>query len=139
MRKFLLTLTSLALLAGFAASAMAAGTLDTIRGRGAILIGYRTDAAPVSSPRSDGKPQGYAIDLCDRIADGVKATLNLPKLQVRYVPVTAENRISRLQSGAIDIECGTTTRTISRQAQVDFTLFTFLSGTELLVKASSDI
>jgi glutamate/aspartate transport system substrate-binding protein len=138
-RRFLLTLTSLALLAAFSVSAMAAGTLDTIRGRGAILIGYRADAAPFSSLGSDGKPQGYAIDLCDRIADGVKATLNLPKLQVRYVPVTAENRISKLQSGAIDIECGTTTRTISRQAQVDFSLFTFLSGTELLVKANSDI
>ena len=139
MRTFLTALSSLVLLAAFAASAMAAGTLDTIRSRGAIIIGYRADAAPFSSLGSDGKPQGYSIDLCDRIAGAVKDQLNLPKLQVRYTPVTAENRISKLRSGAIDIECGTTTRTISRQAQVDFTLFTFLSGTDLLVKATSSI
>ncbi len=139
MRTFLTALTSLVLLAAFATSAMAAGTLDTIRSRGAIIVGYRADAAPFSSLGSDGKPQGYAVDLCDRIAGAVKDQLNLPKLQVRYTPVTAENRISKLRSGAIDIECGTTTRTISRQAQVDFTLFTFLSGTELLVKANSSI
>jgi ABC-type amino acid transport substrate-binding protein len=139
MRTFLTALTSLILLPICAASAIAAGTLDTIRHRGAIMIGYRADAAPFSSIGSDGKPQGYAIDLCDRIAGAVKDQLNLPKLSVRYVPVTAENRISQLRSGAIDIECGTTTRTISRQAQVDFTLFTFLSGTDLLVKANSSI
>jgi ABC-type amino acid transport substrate-binding protein len=139
MRTFLTALTSLVLLAAFAGSAAAAGTLDAIRGRGAIIIGYRADAAPFSSLGSDGKPQGYAIDLCDRIAGAVKAQLNLPKLQVRYAAVTAQNRISKLRSGAIDIECGTTTRTISRQAQVDFTLFTFLTGTDLLVQANSSI
>jgi ABC-type amino acid transport substrate-binding protein len=131
--------TSVVLLVAFAGAASAAGTLDTIRNRGAMIIGYRADAAPFSSLGSDRKPQGYSIDLCDRIAGAVKAQLNLPKLQVRYVPVTAENRISKLRSGAIDIECGITTRTIARQAQVDFTLFTFLSGTDLLVQANSSI
>jgi ABC-type amino acid transport substrate-binding protein len=127
------------LLAAVAGSAAAAGTLDTIRSQGAMIIGYRADAAPFSSLGADNKPRGYAIDLCDRIGEAVKAQLNLPKLQIRYAPVTAENRISKLRSGAIDIECGTTTRTISRQAQVDFTLFTFLSGTDLLVPVNSSI
>jgi ABC-type amino acid transport substrate-binding protein len=139
MDRFLTALTSLVFLAGFAGAATAAGTLDTIRARGAMIIGYRADAAPFSSLGPNNKPQGYAIDLCDRIAGAVKTQLNLPKLPLRYVPVTAENRISKLRSGAIDIECGTTTRTISRQAQVDFTLFTFLSGTDLLVKTESSI
>ena len=122
-----------------AAPAAGAGTLDTIRARGTILIGYRVDAAPFSSLGTDKRPQGYSIDLCDEIANSVKAALNMPKLQTRYVPVTAENRIPKLESGAIDIECGTTTRTLSRQAQVDFTLFTFLTGTEMLVPATSSI
>src|SRR5690242_1631190 len=139
MRPFPIALTSLVLLAAFAASAAAAGTLDRIRARGAIIIGYRADAAPFSSLGADRKPEGYSIDLCNRIAESVKAQLNLPKLQIRYAPVTAGNRISKLRSGAIDIECGTTTRTISRQAQIDFTLFTYLSGTDLLVPANSSI
>ena len=138
MRPFPIALTSLVLLAALAGSA-AAGTLDTIRARGAMIIGYRADAAPFSSLGPDRRPQGYSIDLCNRIADAVKAQLNLPKLQIRYAPVTAENRIAKLRAGAIDIECGTTTRTISRQAQVDFTLFTFLSGTDVLVAANSSI
>jgi glutamate/aspartate transport system substrate-binding protein len=139
MRPFLIALTSLVFLAALAGSAGAAGTLDEIRARGAMTIGYRADAAPFSSLGADKKPEGYAIDLCNRIADAVKAQLNLPTLPLRYAPVTAENRIAKLRSGAIDIECGTTTRTISRQAQVDFTLFTFLSGTDLLVPANSSI
>jgi len=138
MHKFFTALTSMVLLAALG-SAATAGTIDTIRARGAMIIGYRADAAPFSSLGPDQKPQGYSIDLCDRIASAVKAQLNLPKLRVRYVAVTAENRVGKLQSGAIDIECGTTTRTISRQAQVDFTLFTFLSGTDLLVAANSSI
>ena len=139
MRPFPIAITSLVLLAVSAASAAAAGTLDTIRARAAMIIGYRADAAPFSSLGADKKPEGYSIDLCARIADAVKAQLNLPKLQIRYAPVTAEDRIRKLRSGAIDIECGTTTRTISRQAQVDFTLFTYLSGTDLLVPANSSI
>lgn len=139
MRTFLTAVASLVLVAAFGGSAIAAGTLDTIHARGVMIIGYRVDAAPFSFLGADKKPQGYAIDLCDRIADAVKAQLNLPKLPIRYEPVTAANRISKLRSGAIDIECGTTTRTISRQAQVDFTLFTFLSGTDLLVAANSSI
>ena len=139
MRHFPVSLVSLSLLAVFVAADAAAGTLDTIRARGAMIIGYRADAAPFSSLGADKKPQGYSIDLCNRIADAVKAQLSLSKLQIRYAPVTAENRIAKLRSGAIDIECGTTTRTISRQAQVDFTLFTFLSGTDLLVPANSSI
>jgi ABC-type amino acid transport substrate-binding protein len=57
----------------------------------------------------------YSIDLCNRIADGVKKTLGMSDLKVEYVPVTAENRIDKLESGAIDIECGSTTRTLGRQ------------------------
>jgi ABC-type amino acid transport substrate-binding protein len=132
MRPFLTAVTSLVVLAALAGSAAAAGTLDKIRTRGAMIIGYRADGP-------DRRPEGYSIDLCARIADAVKAQLNLPKLSIRYAPVTAEDRIAKLRSGAIDIECGITTRTISRQAQVDFTLFTFLSGTDLLVSANSSI
>jgi len=116
-----------------------ADTLDTIRSRGAIIIGYREGAPPFSSADAQGKPQGYSIDLCNRIADAVKAKLGMSDLKVQYVPVTAENRIDKLESGAIDIECGSTTRTLGRQERVDFTLFIFVTGTELLVLENSDI
>lgn len=121
------------------ATAASADTLATIKARGAFIIGYREGVPPFSALGSDKKPEGYSIDLCNRIAEGVKAALQKPNLAVRYVPVTAENRIAKLESGAIDIECGSTTRTISRQSRVDFTLFTFLTGTEMLVPTRSSI
>jgi glutamate/aspartate transport system substrate-binding protein len=117
-----------------------ADTLDTIRSRGTIVIGYREGAPPFSSVDvGQNQPRGYSIDLCNRIADAVKSALGISDLKVQYVPVNAENRIDKLKSGAIDIECGSTTRTLSRQEQVDFTLFTFVTGTEMLVRQDSDI
>ena len=130
---------SLAVAAIPAFDAAHADTLDTIRSRGLLIIGYRPDAPPFSSVDNLNRAQGYSIDLCNRIADAVKTKLGMSDLKVQYVPVTAENRIDKLESGAIDIECGSTTRTLGRQERVDFTLFTFITGTEMLVRVSSDI
>lgn len=132
-------LLAAALLAGFALDEARADTIATIRSRGTLVIGYREGAPPFASVDAQNRPQGYSIDLCNRIADSVKSVLGMSQLQVRYVPVTAENRIDELESGEIDIECGSTTRTLSRQARVDFTLFTFLTGTEMLVREDSNI
>lgn len=116
-----------------------ADTLDMIKARGAIVIGYRDQAPPFSSLGADNQPRGYSIELCNRIAAAVKIYLGNDKLEIRYQPVTAENRIDKLEAGEIDIECGVTTRTLGRQERVDFTLFTFISGTELLVPQASAI
>ena len=137
--RFLVLASSFALAAISMFGAARADTLDTIRSRGAFIIGYREGAPPFSSVDAQGHPQGYSIDLCNRIADAVKAALKMNDLKVQYVPVTAENRIDKLESGAIDIECGSTTRTLGRQERVDFTLFTFITGTEMLVLETSDI
>jgi glutamate/aspartate transport system substrate-binding protein len=139
MRRIIVGLSSLLLLVASAGEAARADTLDMIRSRGAMIIGYRDAAPPFSAMGPDKRPQGYSIDLCNRIADSVKLALDMPKLDIRYVPVTADNRIDKLEAGDIDIECGTTTRTLSRQQRADFTLFTFLSGTEMLVPAGSSI
>ena len=116
-----------------------ADTLDKIKASGVILMGYRTDAPPFSSTAPGGQPEGFSIDLCDRVVAAVKIALKTDNLSVKYVPVDAESRFSKLEAGDIDIECGATTRTLSRQARFDFTLFTFLTGTELLVRFESDI
>jgi glutamate/aspartate transport system substrate-binding protein len=137
-RRFVVVFALLTATCGGVASARA-DTLDTVRTRGSLVIGYRTDAAPFSALGPQGKAQGYSIDLCNRIADDVKTALGMPGLKVDYAPVTADNRIDKLEAGAIDIECGSTTRTLSRQQQVDFTLFTFLTGTEILVPLTSGI
>jgi glutamate/aspartate transport system substrate-binding protein len=122
----------------YSASAMAQGTLDRIRERGELRIGYRTDARPLSFD-DNGKPAGYSVDLCRRIAAGVGEQLSLPAMKATYVPVTVDNRFDALVKGDIDIECGATTVTLKRQERVDFTLMTFVTGGTFLSKADSRI
>jgi len=111
------------------------GTLKKIRDSGTITIGYREQSLPFSFRGDDGKPAGYSVDLCQRIATGIQQQLKLPKLDVKWVPVTPENRITSVVSGAIDLECGSTTSSLSRQEQVDFSHMTFVDGGSLLIKS----
>jgi ABC-type amino acid transport substrate-binding protein len=87
----------------------------------------------------DGKPAGYSVDLCARIAASVAKELALPNLQVKWVKVTPANRIQSVVNGTVDLECGSTTASLSRQEQVDFSLMTFLDGGSLLVTDASGI
>jgi ABC-type amino acid transport substrate-binding protein len=120
------------------APALAQGTLDRIKQRGEIRIGYRADARPLSFEQ-EGKPAGYSIDLCRRIAAGISEQLSLPGMKATYVGVTAENRFDALVRGDIDIECGATTITLERLERVDFTLMTFVTGGSFLSKADTRI
>lgn len=115
------------------------GTLDKIARTGEILIGYRTDASPLSYENADGNPSGYSVDLCRRIAAGVKAHLGKDDIETKFVPITSDERISAIVSGKIDIECGSTTITLSRLEHVDFTLPTFVTGGSVLTLADSGI
>ncbi len=136
----LLTSTVLAfLLAAPSLAAAQEDTLTKLKRTSAITIGYTETSAPFSSVGPGGTPQGYSIDLCLRIADSLKKELSLSQLDVKWAKVTVENRITAVANGAVDIECGTTTKTLSRMAQVDFTLLTFLDGGSLLVTTASGI
>jgi ABC-type amino acid transport substrate-binding protein len=115
-------------------------TLAKIKRTGALTIGFRESSPPFSFVRgSDPKPQGYSIDLCLRIVDGLKKDLALSQLDVKWVKVTPEDRINAVANGVVDIECGSTTKTLRRMAQVDFTVLTFLDGGSFLTLAASNI
>jgi glutamate/aspartate transport system substrate-binding protein len=114
------------------------GTLKKIKDSGTIVIGYREQSLPFSFRGDDGKPTGYSIDLCQRIVTGVQQQLKLQKLDVKWVPVTPDNRIASVVNGTIDLECGSTTNSLSRQEQVDFSHMTFVDGGSLLVKISGN-
>lgn len=115
------------------------GTLEKITQSGEFVIGYRTDASPLSYENADGQPSGYSVDLCRRIAAGIKAHLGMPDIATKFVAVTSEERIPAVVDGKIDIECGSTTITLSRQEHVDFTLPTFVTGGSVLSLAASRI
>lgn len=134
---------SVALLAGLMTSpAMAAdltGKLKSIAETKTIIIGHRTESVPFSFVDTNGEPMGYSVDLCKRIAAGIQQQLELPKLDVKFVPLTAENRIEKVASGEVDIECGNTSDTISRQKIVDFSLMTWVDGANFIVKGDKPV
>jgi glutamate/aspartate transport system substrate-binding protein len=114
-------------------------TLKRIRETGTLLVGVRETSVPFSFIDAQKQPQGYSVDLCLRVADAVKSELKMPKLDVKFVPVTSSNRIPALLEGKIDLECGSTTNTRQRQEQVAFAYTTFIAGIKMLAKKSSNI
>jgi glutamate/aspartate transport system substrate-binding protein len=137
-RSMMLLLATL-LLATPALGAELDGTLKKIKAANTITFGYRDDARPFAFTGDDGKPAGYSIDLCTRIAADVAKELALPNLQVKWVKVTPATRIQSVANGTVDLECGSTTASLSRQEQVDFSLMTFIDGGSLLVTDASGI
>jgi len=113
------------------ASLMAQGTLERIAKRGEFRIGYDPDARPLSFVEN-GEPAGYQVDICRRIAAGVREHLRLPDMKVTYVPLALDKRFDAVADGDVDIECGSTTITLGRQERVDFTLMTFVTGGTVL-------
>jgi ABC-type amino acid transport substrate-binding protein len=114
-----------------------AATLDRIKATNTILLGYRESSVPFSYLDQNRAPAGYVVDLCQRVVADLRRDLQLPQLQPKWVPVTVESRIAAVTSGAVDLECGSTTNTLSRQEQVDFSLTTFITGASLIARAGS--
>jgi len=114
-------------------------TLKRIRDTGSILVGVRESSVPFSYLDGQKQPLGYSVDLCLRVADAIKSELKMPKLDVRFVPVTSADRIPALVSGKIDLECGSTTNTRDRQKQVAFAYTTFVAGIKMLAKKASNV
>jgi glutamate/aspartate transport system substrate-binding protein len=115
------------------------GTLKKIKDSGAITIGHRDASLPLSYYDDKQQPIGYAMDLCAKIVDAVKAELKMPAIKVNYQLVTSANRIPLLANGTIDLECGSTTNNIARQEQVWFTMTHFVTANRWIAKKSSNI
>jgi ABC-type amino acid transport substrate-binding protein len=103
------------------------GTLSQVKKTGIIKIGYRQDQPPMSYLGKDGIPAGYSVDLCKLIVIEMEKRIK-GNVQIEYVPVTAAERFNALSDNKIDILCGSTTKTLSRSQQVDFTQLTFVTG-----------
>lgn len=131
MRKLIVAILAASLAIALPAAA-AESTLAKIKQSGVLKLGYRENSMPFSFIAGDSKPRGYSIDLCEIVAKDVARQLNMPNLQVRWVPVTAQNRFESLKSGKIDLECGNTTQTLSRRADFDFSVMTYVDGASLL-------
>jgi glutamate/aspartate transport system substrate-binding protein len=115
------------------------GTLKTIKETGTITLGYRDASIPFSYLDDNQKPIGFAMDLCNKVADAVKKELKLDKLEVKLNPVTSATRIPLLANGTIDLECGSTTNNAERLKLVAFTNTHFLTASRFVSKKASNI
>lgn len=119
------------------ASAPFEGRLKKIHDTKTISVAYRTDAVPFSFEDKDKKPTGYMVELCRSVIGVIERQIGVTPLQVKWVPVTLQNRFSTVASGQADMECGATTVTLGRMKEVGFSSLTFVDGTGLLVRAST--
>ncbi|KJK24251.1 ABC transporter [Burkholderiaceae bacterium 16] len=122
-----------------AIDAAASPTLGRIKASGTMAIGHRTSSIPFSYYDGNQKVIGYSQDLCEKVIAEVGKQTAVANLQVRMIPVTSQNRISLVQNGTVDLECGVTTNLKSRQQQVAFSTTFFVAGTRLLVKKGSPV
>ncbi|HEY7656243.1 MAG TPA: amino acid ABC transporter substrate-binding protein [Burkholderiales bacterium] len=115
------------------------GRLKKIADTGTITIAYRPDATPFSFKDDKEQITGFSIDLCKRVVNLIARQLNVPKLQVRWLPVTVQTRFDAVAKGQADMECGSSTVTLSRMKLVDFSSYIFIESTGLLIKAASGL
>jgi glutamate/aspartate transport system substrate-binding protein len=115
------------------------GTLKKVKEAGSITIGYRETSLPFSYLDDNQKPVGFAMDICGKIVDEVKATLKLDALTVKLTPVTSATRIPLMANGTIDLECASTTNNLEREKQVAFTHSYFLTANRFVAKTSSGL
>jgi glutamate/aspartate transport system substrate-binding protein len=113
--------------------------LKRIQQNKAVTIGFRESAAPFAYLSESKQASGYSIDICKKVAQEIGRKLNIPDIDVKYVPVTPQTRIPLIANGTVDIECGTTTNSLARQEQVDFSYAVALAEGKLLVKKDSGI
>jgi len=118
-------------------AAAQSGTLAKIKRDQTIVLGYIAGAAPFSYADGNGQPQGYSVDLCRAVADGVGIQLGITGLRTRWVQLTVQDRLEAVRTKRVDIECSTTSWTLSRQAAVDFSLITFMDGASVVTLADS--
>jgi glutamate/aspartate transport system substrate-binding protein len=124
-------------LCGFAC-AQSNDTIAKVKASGEINMGVRESSGALSYALGDGKFAGFNVEICQRIISNLEALVG-KRVQTKYIPVTAANRIPLIQNGTIDIECGSTTNNESRQKQVAFAWTTYVEEVRIAVRTSSGI
>ncbi len=129
-----------ALLATLLAAGIAqADTLAKIKETGSVSLGVRESSGALSYTLGDGKYVGFHTEMGQHILADIQKQLGLAKLEVKFQPVTSQNRIPLVQNGTVDLECGSTTNNATRQKDVAFAVTTYVEEVRIAVKANSGI
>jgi glutamate/aspartate transport system substrate-binding protein len=137
-RRLLAVALSLGALAA-AAPAIAQSTLDKIKSRGQINVGYRSDAAPFSYADDRKRPMGYSIDFCAAVVDEIKQELAISDLTVKMTPIAVDRVMRFVKDGAVDLLCSSTSDTAERREQVSFSKPIYIDGVAMMVRKKDGI
>ena len=125
-------------LASAGAWAQANDTLAKIKSSGSVTLGVR-ESSGLGFTLGGGKYVGFHTEMGERIVSDLRKQLNLSQLEVKYQPVTSQNRIPLLQNGTVDIECGSTTNNLARQKDVAFAVTTYVEEVGIAVRTNSNV
>jgi glutamate/aspartate transport system substrate-binding protein len=125
--------------AGFAGAEPVEGRLKTVHQTQTLRIAYRTDSRPFSFLDPEGRPIGFTIELCERVAESLKVELAIPALRLEWIPVDSRTRFEAITKGAADMECGSTTVSLSRMKIVDFSTLIFAESTGVLTRTDAGL
>lgn len=125
---------TLAVAAGLSAQAASAQTLKTVKDRGMLSCGVSQGLPGFSSPDDKGNWTGLDVDICRAIS----AAIFNDATKIKFVPLSAKDRFTALQSGEIDVLSRNTTWTLSRDTSLgaNFTGVTYYDGQGFMVKKS---
>ncbi|MDF1486366.1 amino acid ABC transporter substrate-binding protein [Ramlibacter sp. H39-3-26] len=137
MKKQVLAIAIAALAMG-SAFAQEKDTLAKIKSTGSVSLGVR-DSSALSYTLGNGKYVGFHTEMGERVLADIQKQLGLAKLDIKYTPVTSQNRIPLVQNGTVDLECGSTTNNAARQKDVSFAVTTYVEEVRIAVKANSGI
>ena len=103
---------------GATGAAHAQDTLKKIKDSGSITMGVRESSGALAFTLGDGKYTGFHYDVCQKVIADIQKQLGMAKIDVKFQPVTSQNRIPLVQNGTVDIECGSTTNNAARLKDV---------------------
>lgn len=137
MKKQLLAIAVTALAAG-TVFAQANDTLAKIKSTGSVTLGVR-ESSGLGYTLGNGKYVGFHTEMGERILKDIQKQLGLTALEVKYQPVTSQNRIPLVQNGTVDLECGSTTNNTARQKDAAFAFTTYVEEVRIATRANSGI
>ena len=137
MKKYWFT-AAVAVLAAGSAMAQANDTLAKIKNAGAITLGVR-ESSGLSYTLGNGKYVGFHTEMAEHIIADLQKQLGLSKLDIKYQPITSQNRVPLVTNGTVDLECGSTTNNRSRAKDVAFAVTTYVEEVRIATKTKSGI
>ncbi len=126
-------------LAASSALAQTGDTLAKIKASGSVSLGVRESSGGLGFTLGGGKYVGFHTEMGEIVLSDIRKQLGMSTLEVKYQPVTSQNRIPLVQNGTVDLECGSTTNNATRQKDVSFAITTYVEEVRIAVKANSGI